>query len=126
MHDDIPLMEGIWGGFPAKQKVLTFPFCWISPQQKTESPCPLITDHILEKMVSLIAFRQTLSKILPEACIFSNKFITYLKKLVGIISLITKQCPARLSPKFIPHYPLKHLREIKGMGKKPTQQPNIY
>ena len=114
------------GGLPVKQKVLTFPFCWMSPQQKTESPCPLITDHILEKMVSLIAFRQTLSKILPEVCIFSNKIITYLKKLVGTISLITKQSPARSSPKFISHYPLKHLRETKGMGKNPTQQPNIY
>ena len=33
------------------------------PHQKIESTCPLITDHILEKMV-LIAFRHILSKIM--------------------------------------------------------------
>ena len=36
--------------------------------------------------------------ILPVVHIFSLTIMTYLKMLIGIKSLNTKQCPARLSP----------------------------
>ena len=94
--------------------------------QKIESPCPLIIDHILEKKVSLIAFRQILSKVLPEPCIFSYTIMTYLKKLVGTKSVNKKQCPAGLSPRIICHYPHKHLWKSLAMKKNPTQQLKIY
>ena len=69
----------------------------------SQSPfLPLITDHILEKKVFLIAFRQILPKILPAASIFSNTILTNLKKLIGNKSLNTKQYPAALSPRIIP------------------------
>ena len=61
----------------------------------------MITDHILEKKASLIAFRQTLTKVLSVAYIFSNTTMTNLKKLTGNKSLNTKQYPARLSPRTI-------------------------
>ena len=38
------------------------------------------------------------TKILPVVHIFSLVIMTYLKMLIGIKSLNTKQCPARLSP----------------------------
>ena len=96
------------------------------PHQKIESTCSLITDHILEKNI-LIAFRQILSKILLEACIFSNTIMAYLKKkLIGTKFLSTKQYPAGLSPKIIPHCPLRHSWETLEMGENPTQQPKIY
>ena len=95
-------------------------------QQQIESLYPMITDHIFEKKVSLIASRQILSNILPEAYIFTNTIMNYLKKLVGTQSLIKKQCPAGLSPKVILHYSPKDLWEILGMGKNPTQQPKMY
>ena len=38
------------------------------------------------------------TKILPVVHIFSLTTMTYLKILIGIKSLNTKQCPARLSP----------------------------
>ena len=54
----------------------------------------------------------------------------YLKKLVGTKFLNTKQSPAGLFPRIIPHYPPplppKHLWETLGMGKNPAQQPKIY
>ena len=78
------------------------------------------------KEVCLIAFRQILSKSFPETCIFSNTIMTYLKKLVGTKSLNTKQCPGRLSPRIISHYPPKHLWETLGMRENSTQHPNIY
>ena len=116
-----------FGGFPYKQKSLNFPFCWISPPLKIW--LPLFPDHRLhiDKKVSLIAFRKILLKFLPEACIFSNTIMTYLKKVVEIKSFNTRiiQCPAGLSPRIIPHYPRKHLWETLGMGKSPTQQPKI-
>ena len=83
-----PTKGGNLGGLPASQKVWTFPLCWISPPLKNW--VPQITDYILGKKVLVIAFRQILSKILPEACIFSNTIMTYLKKLVGTKSLNTK------------------------------------
>ena len=95
------------------------------PYQKTESLCPLIIDHILEKKVSLIGFRQILSNFLPEACIFSNTILTYLKKLVGTKSVNSKQCPAGLSRRIIPHYPPKHLWKTLGMKKNPTNSPKF-
>ena len=48
---------------------------------------PLIADHILEKKVSLIIFRQILPKIFSVAHIFSNTIITNLKNLIGNKSL---------------------------------------
>ena len=58
-------MERIWGvSLQAKMLYIT--------HQKIESSCPLVIEHILEKKVSLIAFRQILSKILPEASILHN------------------------------------------------------
>ena len=74
------------------------------PHQKIESQCPLITDHILEKKVSLIAFRQMLSKILPDTCILSDTIITYLKKLVGAKFPSTKQ--QDYQPELYPIIPL--------------------
>ena len=61
---------------------------------------------MLVKKVSLIAFRQIFSKILPDAYIFSNTVKIYLKKFIGTKSINTKQYQAGLSPRIIPHYPL--------------------
>ena len=55
----------------------------------------LIADHT---KVSLTAFGQILPKILPVVHISSFIIMTYLKKFIGIKSLITKQCLAELSP----------------------------
>ena len=78
-------------------------FCWMSPA--TFCPCaiksslplyspfpPLIVDHILEKNSIYNSFRQILPYILPVACIFSRTIIPYLKEIIGIKSLNTKQC----------------------------------
>ena len=62
---------------------------------------PLILDYILERKVSLIAFRQILPKILPAWYIFSNSIMANLKKLIGNKYLNRKQCPAGLSPRII-------------------------
>ena len=70
-----------WGSLPVSQKVWSFPFCWKSPPAKNWDH--LSPDHRYIGKKVLIAFRQILSKILPEACIFSNIIMTYLKKLVG-------------------------------------------
>ena len=106
---DVPIRKGIWrrwrrgggGDLPASQKVWTFPFCLISPPPKNW--VPLYPDHRphIGKKVSLIAFRQILSKLLPEACIFSNTIMTYLKKFVGTKSLNTKHYPTGLSSRII-------------------------
>ena len=107
-------MEGIGGeGPPARLKVWTFPFCWILP------PVPLLSliiDHILEKMVSPIFFRQTLPGFLRAAYIFSNTILTNLKKLISNKSFNTKQCPAGLSPRIIF---LNLYRKPRGWGKIP-------
>ena len=55
---------------------------------------PLITDKILEKM---IAFKQLLPNILLPLHIFSFIIMTYVKKVIGIESLSTKQCLGELS-----------------------------
>ena len=116
-----------WGGVSLQAKTFElFPTVEYHPHQKIESTCLLITDHILEKKI-LIAFRQILSKILLEACIFSNTIMAYLKKkLIGTKFLSTKQYPAGLSPKIIPHCLLKHSWETLEMGENPTQQRKIY
>ena len=112
---------------PCKPKSLNFPLLLdITPTKKFSPPVPWSQTTILEKKLSLIAFRKILSKIFPEACIFSNTIMTCLITLVGTKSLNTKQCPAGLSLRIIPHYPRKHLWETLGMGKNPTQQPQIY
>ena len=81
---------------------------------------------MLEENVSLIALREILSKFLPEAFIFSDTIMTYLKKFVETKSLNTKQCPTGLSPRIILHYSPKYLWETLGMGENPTQRPKIY
>ena len=48
------------------------------------------------------------------------------EKLSGTKSLNTKQCPAGLSPRIIPHCAPKHLWETLKMGANPTQQPKMY
>ena len=101
------------------------PFFGHHLHQKIESPCLLVANHILYKKVSLTAFGPILSKILFGAYILSTTTTTYLKKLVGNKFLITKQCPAGLSTRIIPHYLPKNLWETLRMGKNPTQQPKI-
>ena len=85
----------------ASSKKKLFPSIGYQPHSKIEFPCPTF-DHIVERIVSLIAFRQIVSKILHVASIFSYTIMTYLKKLDGIKSLNTKQCPSGLSPRIIP------------------------
>ena len=84
------------------------------PHQKIESPCPLITAHIGKK-VSLAAFRKKISKILPQACIFSNTIMTYLKSFVGTKSLNTKLSSRIISRNYTPLLPPKYLWETLGM-----------
>ena len=120
-----PSKGGNLAGLLASQKVWTFPFCWISPLLKNWVPLsPYHSQYIGKK--SLTAFRQILSKTLPEACILSNAIMTYLKKFIGTKSLDAKECLAVLSPRIIPRCPPKHLWETLGMRKNHTEQPKIY
>ena len=132
---DVPLREGKFsfffgGGSPYKPKSLNFALLWDITPTKIYPPCPLITDYILGKKVSLIAFREILPKILPEGCIFSNTIINYLKQLVGIKSFNAKQCSSGLSPRIIPHYPLNiygkpwECRRIPATAKSLLISPN--
>ena len=57
--------------------------------------------------------------------IFSNTVMTYFKKLIGTKFIITKQCPAGLSPKIMPSCPPKRSLETLEMGENCTQQPKI-
>ena len=100
----VPPREGT-GGSPCIPKGFNFPLLLdMAPTKKSSSPALLHNaDHILGKKVSLIVFRQFLPNILPVACIFSYTIMTYLKKLDGNKTLNTKQCPAGLSPRIIPH-----------------------
>ena len=117
---NVPLREGIWGSPCKPKKFELSSSVGYHPHQKLESPCLLITDHVLEKKVSLIDFGQSFSKILPQACIFSNTIMPYLKKLIGTKSLNTKQCPAGLSPGIIPHYsPRTLMGNPRGWGRIP-------
>ena len=52
--------------------------------------------------------------------------MTYLKELIETKFLNTKQCPAGLSPRIIPHCSPKHSWETLEMGENPTQQPKMY
>ena len=88
-------MEGV----PCKTKSLNF--LHLLDHSQFFFP-PLITDNILEKEVSLIAFRQILPKILMAVYIFSNAIMTNLKKLIGNKSFNEKQSPAGLSPRIMP------------------------
>ena len=63
----------------------------------------LIADCILGKKT------QILPNILPVVRIFSFTIMTYLKKLIGIKSLNTKQCPSGFSPGIIPFPPVSSL-----------------
>ena len=55
------------------------------------------------------------TKILHVVHIFTLTIMTYLKMLIGIKSLNTKQCPARLSP---PHVKLSNFIGGKFSAKK--------
>ena len=78
-NHDVPLRDGIGRGSLCKPKSLNFSLLLdITPTKKLSLPVPsLITDQILKKNVSLIAFRQILPKILPVACIFSYTNVTF-------------------------------------------------
>ena len=54
--------------------------------------------HIFGKMVSLIVVRHQFYQNLACGAHFQFTNMNYLKKLIGIKSLNTKQCPARLYP----------------------------
>ena len=62
-----------------------------------------------KKKVSQIAFREILPKTFPAVYILSYKIMTNLKKLIETKLRNTKQCPAGLSPRIIPHYHPKPL-----------------
>ena len=83
-------------GSPCKPKSFNFPLLLdITPTKKLST--------LLEKKVSRIAFKQVLPKILCATCIFSQEIMSYLKKLIGTVSLDTKHCPAGLPSRIIPH-----------------------
>ena len=75
---------------------------------------------LVANLISLIAFKQILQKILAAAYIFSYTVINNLKKLIETKSCNTKQCEAGLSPGIIPHYPPKPLWETVGIGENPS------
>ena len=62
---------------------------------------PWIGDHMLKKSISN-SFWTNFTKSFPVVYIFKFTITTYLKKLIGIKSRSTKQCPAELSPLIIP------------------------
>ena len=70
----------------------------------TPSPpsLPWSQTNILEEKVSLIAFRQILTKILTATYFFSSTIMTNFKKVIGYKSLNPKQYPGGLSPRIIP------------------------
>ena len=78
-------------------KILSLPpFLPVSP-----SPSLDRRPHTGQK-VSTIAVRQILLTILLAVRIFSFTMMTYLKELIGIESLNTKQSPAELFPRISP------------------------
>ena len=113
-RSECPTKRGNLRGLSESQKVWTFLFCWISSPPKNWVILSIDHTPYITKKVSLTAFRQILSKTLPEACIFSNPVMNYLKKIIGTKSLNTKQCLAGLSPRIIPDYSPKHLWETWG------------
>ena len=144
-----PTMGGNWvGDFPARPKIWTFPFCWISPPLKSQVLCPSSDDrpHI-EKKISLI--KQIVTKNLPVVCIFSYTILTYLKKLepspLMQNSLQQDYLPEKyrryllsyqkfpsfdvvlLHPPYVDFPPFPEpLWETLGMDENPTQQPKIF
>ena len=85
-----------FGGSTSKPKSLKFPLLFdFTPTKKLSSLLLWLHYIYREKKVSLTAFRQILSKILPEACIFSNTIMTYLKKFIATKSLDAK-VPSRI------------------------------
>ena len=116
-----PAKGGNCGVSPWKPKNLNFPLWSPPPKNWVLNHRP----HIGKKGISN-SFRQILLKILPPACIFSHTIMTYLQRLVGTKFLNTKQCPAGLSPRIIPHFLLKPSWETLRMGENPTLQPKIY
>ena len=78
---------------------------WILPHPVMPHPISLlIADHILE-IVSLIAFRQIVSNLLPLVQIFSFIITTYLKNFIGMKSITTKQFPPEISLNYTPCIP---------------------
>ena len=104
----------LWGiriRFSLMSKILNLTLLLdVTPYRKMESPPSpsCFTSSLLGleitcwKKVSLIVFGQTLPKVFPVVYIFKFTISTYLKKLIGIKSFSTKQCPAELSPLIIP------------------------
>ena len=96
------------GASLCETKILNFTILLnIASTKKLSFLAPLlISDHILWKKVSLIAFRQILLNVFMHfhACIFSYTIMAYLKKLDGTKSLKTKYYPVRLSSRIIPRY----------------------
>ena len=118
-----PTKGGNWGVSMQAQKFELSPSVDDIPTKNLSSPVsPMITDHILEKKTSLIAFRQILPKILSVAFTFSYTIMTNLKNLIETKSFNTKQCPAGLPLNIIPHYFPKHSWESLGMRENPSQQ----
>ena len=78
-----PTKGGNWGVSMQAQKFELSPSVDDIPTKNLSSPVsPMITDHILEKKTSLIAFRQILPKILSVAFTFSYTIMTTLKNLI--------------------------------------------
>ena len=122
-----PTKGGNWDGVSLQtQQFELSPSVGYYPTTKLSPPVsPLITDHILEREISLIAFRQILPNILLAICIFSSTIMSYLKKLIETVSLNTKQCPAGLPPRTIPHDPLNIYGKPWGWGRNPPTAKNL-
>ena len=97
-------MGGGGGDSPCKTPSLNFALLLDITHTKKLSPPvpPLITDQILEKKMSLIAFRQILPTILPAAYTFSSTIMTNLEMFIGNKSLNVKHCPVELSHRITP------------------------
>ena len=96
--------------------------------QRIESLCPLITDQILEKKVSVTAFREICSKKMCQRHAFSATQSWFIWKSSLVLNfLIQSSIQQDYPPELYPiTHPPKHLWETLGMGKNPTQQPKIY
>ena len=102
-----------------------------------------------EKKVSLLAFRQVLAKILPEACTQLHNYHLFEKAWLKLIPIVQNSgyLPGRVSPRItcqvspfltkmskscfthqvwtVPHSP-ESLSEALGMGENPTQHAEMY